>query len=352
MGLAVTFPTSNSAQSFGMEDYSRVEKIDIHVHFRTDNTEFAEMARTDRFRFMNIAVHSADNEEMEERHRAAYVQHLAHPQRVAMSSSFPMAGWDKPQWQQDTIRYLDDTFSKGAVGVKVWKNIGMEFRDREGRLIMIDHPRFNPVFEHLQQKGIPLIGHLGEPKNCWLPLDQMTVKNDRNYFRNHPEYHMFLHPEMPSYEEQIQVRDQMLEKNQDLRFMGAHFASLEWSVDELGKFFDRFPNAVADTAARMGQLQYQSNSHRSKVRDFMIKYQDRLLYGTDLTMTQGTDPNTFYRRAHTKWLSDWKYLNTEESMAVPELDAPVRGISLPKEVAEKIYRLNAHRLFPKSWKKE
>jgi hypothetical protein len=48
--------------------------------------------------------------------------------------------------------------------------------------VMIDHPQFDPVFDHLQKKGIVLMGHLGEPRNCWLPLDEMTVNNARKLF--------------------------------------------------------------------------------------------------------------------------------------------------------------------------
>ena len=111
----------------------------------------------------------------------------------------------------------------------------------------------------------------------------MTVNNDKEYFREHPQYHMFLHPELPSYEDQMAARDRMLAKNPHLKFMGAHLASLEWSVDRLAAFLDRYPNTVVDLAARMGQVQYQSNHDRGKVRRFFIRYQDRLLYGTDLS---------------------------------------------------------------------
>jgi len=344
------FPSrSSAAESFQLADYAGVEKIDVHVHLKTENTGFVELARKDRFRFLSIAVHSADAEEMEYRHQAAYHQHETHPDRVAIASSFPLTGWSDPLWGSKTIEYLDGTFERGAVAVKVWKNIGMEFKDESGKYVMIDHSQFDPVFTHLARKEIRLIGHLGEPKNCWLPLAQMTVKNDQSYFRAHPEYHMYLHPEMPSYEDQMSARDRMLEKNPELHFMGAHFASLEWSVDELAKFLDRFPRAVVDTAARMGQLQYQSNRDWERVRQFLIKYQDRILYGTDLTMSKDTDPREFFERAHAKWTRDWRYLNTEESMSVPELDEAVKGLALPKQVVEKIYRLNALRTFPHAW---
>ena len=347
-----TVSAEDEAAHFTMDDYYAVEKIDAHFHLRTRNTDFVSLAVEDKFRFVNIAVHSNSSVEMEFRLRTTFIQHDAHPDRVVAASAFPMSGWDKPDWQEKTIAHLDATIEKGARAVKVWKNIGMDFRDKDGKLVMIDDPKLDPVFAHLAKKGIRVIGHLGEPKNCWMPLEKMTVKNDRNYFRNNPEYHMFLHPEMPSYEDQMGARDRMLAKNPDLHFIGAHFASLEWSVDELAKFLDRFPRATVDTAARMGQLQYQSNRDRDRVVAFLTKYQDRILYGTDFTMQPDSIARTTHARARERWLANWRYFNTDEEMKVPELDDPVRGIALPKEVVEKIYRLNAQRVFPGAWKKE
>jgi hypothetical protein len=176
---------------FSMDDYGSVEKIDIHFHIHTENTDFVALARRDQFRFLNMAVQTGDASVMEQKHHTTFLQFRANPDRVAAVSSFPMAGWDEPDWQEKTIRYLDGTFAKGAVGVKVWKNIGMEFRDKNGKLVMIDDPKLDPIFAHLKRRKMVLIGHLGEPKNCWLPLDKMTVSNDRSYFQDHPKYHMF-----------------------------------------------------------------------------------------------------------------------------------------------------------------
>ena len=98
-----------------------------------------------------------------------------------------------------------------------------------------------------------LMGHL-EPRNCWLPLEEMTVKNDRRYFQNNPQYHMYLHPEMPSYEEQLAARDRMLGKHPNLPFLGAHFGSLEWSVDALARFWRSILRLWWILLRGMGQL--------------------------------------------------------------------------------------------------
>jgi hypothetical protein len=106
---------------------------------------------------------------------------------------------------------------------------------------------------------------------------------------------------------------------------------------------------VVDLAARMGQVQYQSNLDLGKVRRFFIRYQDRLLYGTDLSQDAGADSQEVRREAHATWLRDWAYLATADTFRVPELDAPVHGLGLPKNVLRKIYGGNAERWFGNPW---
>lgn len=339
-----------------MEDFTTIEKYDCHFHLHTNNTDFVALSKRDRFNFLNIATYTSGTDvagakAMEQKHRTIFLQYNANPDRVAPVSSFAMAGWDNPDWQKNTISFLNDTFKKGAVGVKIWKNIGMVFHDKNGKLVMVDDPKFDPIFDHLEKQGIVLMAHLGEPKNCWLPLEEMTTNNDRSYFKKNPRYHMFLHSKMPSYQDQIDARDRMLAKHPRLPFLAAHLASIEWSVEELATFLDRFPNASAGFAARMGNLQYQSLQDRAKVIAFLIKYQDRLLYGTDTGIGPNNSAHDKYRNLKEVWLRDWKYFNTNMTFEVPELDQRVQGLALSKTVVEKFYRINAQKLFPKSWGK-
>ena len=331
---------------FGIDDFEKIEKIDSHIHIKSWNTKFVSWANELGVSFVNIAVFSKDQAEMYLRHETGFHQQETKPQSVTMIASFPLDSWDKPSWKDDTISYIDKAAERGATGIKVWKNIGMEFRGGGEALIMIDHPKFHPIIEHISKRGLVMIGHLGEPKNCWLPLDQMTVNNDRNYFKTHPEYHMFLHPELPSYEQQIAARDRMVANHPNLKFIGAHFGSLEWSVEELAKFLKLYPNTYVDTAARIGQLQYQSQENHEQVKKFLIEHQDRVLYGTDLTIADPTPPEASYANALRRWKRDWLYFCTDKMIKVPELDTPVKGLSLPRHVVEKIYSKNAKTLFP------
>jgi len=348
--LVLAAAYSSAPRSFTRDDFDSIEKIDVHVHINSSDSALLDQAAADHFRLLTINVDYPDFPPIAEQARIAQALAAAHPAMLAYAATFSMRGWDEPDWQQHVIRDLDAAFAAGAVAVKVWKNIGMEFRDADGRLIMIDDPKFDPVFDFIRKRQRVLIGHQGEPRNCWLAISDMTVNNDKEYFREHPQYHMFLHPELPSYEQQMAARDRMLDRNPNLKFMGAHMASLEWSVDKLAAFLDRYPNTVVDLAARMGQVQFQSNHDRDKVRRFFIRYQDRLLYGTDLSQDPGSDPKEVRRDAHATWLRDWQYLATGLTFRVPELNAPVHGLSLPDDVVRKIYSTNAERWFGNPWR--
>ncbi len=335
--------------SFSMDDFVRVSKIDVHVHLNSDNPALIEQAVADGFRLITVNVDYPDFPPIAKQLEIAQKDHGSYPRTLAYIATFSLSGWDESHWSDRVIDQLRDSFAKGAVGVKVWKNIGMDFRDKDGQLVMIDDAKFSPIFEFVRTQNKVLMGHQGEPHNCWLPIDAMTVNNDKEYFREHPQYHMYLHPELPTYEVQMRVRDRMLDAHPKMKFMGAHMASLEWSLKKLGAFLDRYPNAVVDVAARMGQVQFQSNQNLDAVRLFFIKYQDRLLYGTDLTQDPGADASQVKREAHEKWLADWRYLNTGETQRVPELDAPVHGLALPRDAIQKIYSRNAERWFGTVW---
>jgi predicted TIM-barrel fold metal-dependent hydrolase len=341
--------------SYTAADFAQVRKFDAHVHANTDDHRFLDIAAKDGFELLSINVDYPDFPAMDQQAQVAHTLRAADPRRFHFAATFSMKGFGGAGWTADTIRHIDAEVAQGAVGVKVWKNIGMVERDARGRLIMLDDRRFDGVMRHLEARGLPLIAHQAEPKNCWLPLEAMTTENDRSYFRDHPEYHMYLHPEQPSYASLIAARDRFVAGHPKLSFIGAHLASLEWSVDELARFLDTYPNATADLAARMTQVQYQSQSDPGKVRRFFVKYQDRLLYGSDLTenppdphersQNPPMDPAQFTAEADAFWRSDWIYLATAEVQSIDAIKADVKGLALPKSVIDKIYYANAKRVF-------
>jgi len=337
--------TKNGKKYYCTEsDFKTMEKIDIHCHVSTKRFAFMEQALEDNFRILTMNTDASDDitQTIEEQEKLAIHQQNEFPGHLAYLTTFSLDGWNNDNWQQKTIDKLAGSFEKGAIGVKVWKNIGMEAIDKNGKFIMIDDPKFDSVFNYIEKKGVPVCGHLGEPKNCWLPIDEMTVNSDKHYFKEHPEYYMYLLHGFPTYEDQVRARDKLLQKHPNLHFMGAHLGSLEWSIDELAKHFNRYPNMTVDCAARICHLEKQAQKDWQNVYDFFIKYQDRIIYGTDEGDWTGSDtePWKLKENIHSVWVRDWKFFTTDEIMTSWEVDGEFKGLKLPREVIEKIYYKN------------
>lgn len=345
LALLVAFPAGAGEPVYTARDFARVPKFDAHVHANTAEPAFLDAARRDGFELLSINVDYPDFPPLAKQAEIARTLRAMAPSRFFYATTFPMQGFTQPGWAGEVNAGLTQAVADGALAVKVWKNIGMVERDEAGKLVSIEDRRFDPVMAKIAALGVPLIAHQGEPHNCWLPLEAMTTDNDRSYFAEHPQYHMYLHPEQPGYEELMAARDGFLARHPELSFVGAHLASLEWDVDRLAAFLDRFPNAVVDMAARMTQLQYQSVRDRERVRQFLIRYQDRILYGSDLEIGAGTTPAAVRAETHAFWLSDWRYLATSESQHVGAIRANVPGLALPRPVIDKIYYRNARRVF-------
>ena len=343
--VLVVFGCGTGDRYYSSKDFYEVKKIDVHAHQMTTRTELVDQARADHFVLLSLNTEVPGYPPIDSQQYVVLQLRHQYPNDIYDITTFETATMDQPGWSDRQIAYLKKSFDSGAVGIKVWKNIGMSLRDKNGRFIMIDDSVFDPIFNYLEKNDIPVIGHIGEPKNCWLPLDSMTTNNDRSYFTAHPQYHMFLHPEYPSYDAIIRSRDHLLEKHPNMRFTGAHLGSLEWDVDEIAKRLDRFPHMCVDPAERLGQLEYQSIKDWQKVHDFFVKYQDRIMYGTDLEDNASDVPDRVAAHAHELWLRDWQYFTSGDSLSSPFVNQKFKGLHLPKEVIDKIYYQNAEKWY-------
>jgi len=330
---------------YSVEDFPNVPKVDVHVHINTSDPALVEQAEGDNFFLLTINVDVPDYPSIAQ--QMVYAEELRHrfPERLYFLSTFGTEDIQRTHWQNDAIASLKTAKEKGSVGVKVWKNIGMVIKNDQDQFIQIDDPVFDDVFDFLAKNDIPVCGHIGEPRNCWLPLEQMTVNNDRNYYERHPEYHMYQHPDYPSHEQLIDARDRLLEKHPDLKFIGTHLGSMEWNVDEIARRLDKYPNMAVDLTARISHLQYQSLADWERVRDFIIQYQDRIMYGTDLHVSQEQDPSQVKNNAHQTWSRDWQYLVTQDSMENNLVNGKFKGLGLPQAVVDKIYFSNANKWY-------
>jgi predicted TIM-barrel fold metal-dependent hydrolase len=336
--LALMLSCSSPVKYYSVSDFEKTPKIDAHFHYLTMDGRYMDYASSNNFRLISI---NWDGEySIDEQMKITTSILSTNRGKFAFFGTFSADSFGKPDFVEKTIARINECMKAGASGIKIWKNIGMVLKDANGRYVMIDDPAFEPILNYLEQNKIPVMGHLGEPKDCWFPENEMIDPGAVSYFKENPQYYMFLHPEAPSYDAQIISRDNILRKHPKLDFIGAHLASLEWSFDELAKRLDSFPNLKVDMAARMNPIQYQSKIDREKVRNFMIKYQDRILYGTDFEIhdSPGTDFKTNTENFRKGWLAQWIYLATDSTLGV-------KGLKLPKEVIDKIYFKNAEKYF-------
>jgi len=328
---------SRGEKYYTIEDFKFVKKFDTHIHINTDETAFIKLAKEDNFQFLDIVDDRPFGLPMAEQQKFALFHLKNFPGQMEVATTFSVKEFNEKAWAENTISGLKQSLSNGARAVKIWKNIGMDLLDKNGKFVMLDDPRLAPIFKFLTKNNIPLIGHNGEPRDCWLPLDKMTFS--KSYYGAHPEYHMFLHPDYPSYEDHIRARDNLLKKYPDLKFLGAHLGSLEWSLDELAKRLDRFPNMRVDLS-RMTNLQLHNLNNRQKTRNFFIRYQDRLVYGTDKAINSDSDPAGLSRSIHDSWLRDWIFFVTDDRISLPGF-GELNGLKLPADIIDKIYYKNA-----------
>ncbi|MDR2139136.1 MAG: amidohydrolase [Tannerella sp.] len=335
---------------YAPEDFAGMPKADAHFHYDTFNEACLQYAASIHMHLLSINVDAG--EDLDRQLAIGRRLKTQYPEAFDFLGTFPVDGFGSPTFCDDMLRRVQQCIAAGARGIKIWKNIGMTLKDADGNYVMADDPVFDPVYAWLEKEGLPLAAHLGEPRNCWLPYDKITMGNDLNYYTKHPEYHMYQHPGAPSWEVQIAARDHILEKHPRLVFVGAHIGSMEWNLDEVAKRFDRYPNFHVDLSARLGHVQLQTLQNRQKVCDFFIKYQDRMLYGSDIGTDDGDIRNMEERNRarHDWWRRHWLFLATGETLPADEFNIPhppktIEGLCLPKSVIDKIFLANFKRIF-------
>ena len=204
---------------------------------------------------------------------------------------------------------------------------------------MPDDPAFAPIYRAIAAENKTLIAHMAEPTSSWKPLDPDNP--DYEYYKENPEWHMYLHPDHPRKETILAARDHLLEQNPKLRVVGAHLGSMETDVDEIAERFDRYPNFAVDMAARMEYLMIQP---RDKVRNFLIKYQDRVLYATDLEFLNGQSAAEAEKDWPETYTRDWRFLGTDQML--PYRGRQIQGLKLPETVLRRLFHDNAVQWIP------
>ena len=333
---------SVSTAAGDLSGFSALAPIDAHAHAFVNDPALIALLKRLNLHILNICVvveHGRGYDEAAQPNRTAREFLHSTGGRAAWCSTFDPQDFEKPGFAERSIQVLNATFAEGAVAVKIWKAIGMDLKKRDGSYLMPDDPVFNPIYADIAAHHRPLFAHLAEPASCWLAPDPASPSY--GYYQQHPEWFMFLHPDHPSQQTILAARDRLLANNPRLRVVGCHLGSMEIDVDEIARHFDRYPNFAGDTAGRVPYLMMQSPE---KVRAFLTKYQDRVLYGTDNGLSAGDDHARTLLRWEQGYLREWRYFATDEW--VEYHGKKYRGLALPQPILRKLYHDNAVRWVP------
>ncbi len=324
--------------------YAEILKIDVHSHVFEDLPALDDLMRQINVRTINVCNNGTD-EHLELMHQIAVEKYRKDPLLYPFSSTFDLRRRNEPTYAQDVIAFLDRTFAQGAVGVKIWKEVGIDIKDQAGKFILPDDPMFDPIYAHLAKRGKPLHAHLAEPIDAWLPLDPNS--SHYSYYSTNPEWHLYGKPQYPSHAAIIAARDHIMKKHPTLVVVGAHLGSLEHDLEGIAARLDQYPNFYIEVAARTRNL---TRHPSDQVRALFLKYPDRILYGVDASwkpFLRGT-PTEAQRKGHVNRLelqykADFDYYAGEGEITYN--NRKTQALALPRNVLEKFYHENAERVF-------
>lgn len=346
--ISVGFVSAQRSPSHGEEQalkaFAKLGPIDSHAHVFRNDPQFMAMLVRLHLHLIDILV--VDNKspelkslESERKDVLAFVN-TSHG-HAQLCTTFDPFQFSNPDFSQSAIKGINQDFARGAIAVKIWKNIGMQLKDTSGRYVMPDNPRFEPIYRDIAAHNKTLIAHLAEPDMAWGVHTPNDIEDDTQYYAQNSEWRMDKIPGAPAKKTILAARDHLLEMNPHLRVVGAHLGSMESDVDLIAQRFDRYPNFAIDTAARVPHLEVQPTE---KVRNFLLKYQDRVLFGTDLQFGKGDDVNVVLRDWQAEYARDWRYFATRDRFNYE--GRAVQGLGLPSSVVKKIFHDNAVRWFP------
>lgn len=253
-----------------------------------------------------------------------------YPDRFVVFANVEFRDINEPGFGERAAARLEEDVRNGAQGLKIFKNYGMDLKYASGERVKVDDPVMDPVWAMCAKLNIPVLIHIAEPSAFFDPIDRnnerwLELKQFPGRARPPEKY--------PPFETLMTERNNMLARHPKTKFILAHLGYHGNDLGRLGRLFDQYPNAYVDIAAVLAEIGRQPYT----ARDFLIKYQDRVLFGKDIyepseytyyfrVLETRDDYIEYYRRRHAFWR--------------------MYGLYLPDEVLKKIYYKNAARLIP------
>jgi predicted TIM-barrel fold metal-dependent hydrolase len=258
----------------------------------------------------------------------------AAPGRFVVFTNVDFDGIGEPGWSARAVAALEADVAAGARGLKIYKGLGMGTTDSAGARVPVDDPRLDPIWARCGELGVPVLIHSADPAPFWEPR---TKENERllELMERPGRFQGDGQGEggVPPFEEILAEQHDAFRKHPGTTFIDAHLGWLGNDLGRLGRLLDELPNVHTEIGAVLAELGRQPRT----AREFLIRYQDRVLFGKDSwnpeeypvyfrVLETADEYFDYYRRRHAFW--------------------KIYGLELPDEVLRKIYYGNALRILP------
>ena len=255
-----------------------------------------------------------------------------YPGRFVVFANVDWSGVNDPDFAIKAAAQLEqDVKVGGAVGLKVFKNLGMDTFWADGSRVRTDDSRLAPIWDKAGALGIPVLIHTAEPAAFFLPVD----KHNERYLELTQFPGRTRPPEKyPPFDSLISEQHRMFKRHAKTKFIAAHLSWLGQDLGRLGRTLDTIPNMYVEVAAALYEVGRQPKAGRA----FFIKYQDRILMGKD-TFGDESEFRVYFRILET---SDEYFPWYRKRHAFWGM----YGLELPDSVLKKVYWGNAVKLVP------
>ncbi len=268
---------------------------------------------------------------------------IAHPERFLV---FTEPAWSKAadsDYSKVQADLIADAHKRSAKGLKVLKTLGLYLRENvtSGQLVRIDDRRFDSMWDAAGSLGMPIAIHSSDPEAFFLPVDRFNERWEE--LNAHPDW-SFYGGDFPSNRDLQEARRNVMRRHPRTQFICLHVADAE-NLSYVSECLDSHPNMHVEIAARIGELGRQPRA----ARQFIEKYQDRVMFGTDaipggLETPQQIFNDQLYEIYYRFLETDDEYFDYAPAPTPPQGRWKISGLALPEPVLRKIYSENAARL--------
>ena len=267
----------------------------------------------------------------------------AHPDRFITFAEPSYELLLRPDYPKLQAKAVEQAHGDGARGLKILKTLGLYLRENitTGKLVKIDDPRFDPMWEACGQLNMPVAIHVSDPVAFFTPTDRFNERYEE--LSNHPDW-SFYGSEFPTNAELLEARNRVVARHPKTRFIVLHVGNFSENLANVSENLDRYPNMTVDIAARIGELGRQPRT----ARKFFDKYQDRILFGTDATPHGDEFPQQLFNdklyEIYYRFLeTDDEYFDYAPAKTPPQGRWQIYGVNLPESILRKVYNANAAR---------